>query len=437
MRGLMYFLIGLSLLFLLSCGAQEREANITTPEEYNTLDEVAAFIAHDLTSPLATDSRITVMNFKASEQDVPSELIELLSNEIVNAMINEARVMVLDRDFMDMILEEHKMQLAGITEEESVQIGKLMGADYVLTGQVLLVGEEYNVYARIIDVQTSKIVASCKKGFRWEERKREKQPEVRTEEKVRVPSELEKEFNRENLVELTRTLYKSRVIVSTGILDIPRIMLSQFRERLIVGFDLGRLFLRRKEANIRLIEMKRVIGELHVSKSGIESRNMKYLIVGRTLILVMPELTHPEYTFLELELGREKRKYKLADLLRHVVQFREIPPSRELYRSSHPMIPIKTIVLRYVREKEAILEITLKSNSFGVLLLEFPQIGKVVGIDLLLARLQPEEKPPKFLTLIPVRDGLKLIFKGIDIQRSNMIISFVYRGKKIRLCEIP
>ena len=145
MRGLMYSLVSLSLLFLLSCGAQEREANITTPEEYNTLDEVAAFIAHDLTSSLATDSRITVMNFKASEQDVPSELIELLSNEIVNAMINEARVMVLDRDFMDMILEEHKMQLAGITEEESVQIGKLMGADYVLTGQVLLVGEEYNV----------------------------------------------------------------------------------------------------------------------------------------------------------------------------------------------------------------------------------------------------------------------------------------------------
>ncbi|MCD6462426.1 MAG: hypothetical protein J7L52_01860 [Thermotogae bacterium] len=437
MRGLMYFLVSLSLLFLLSCGAQEREANITTPEEHNTLDEVAAFIARDLTSSLATDSRITVMNFKASEQDVPSELIELLSNEIVNAMINEARVMVLDRDFMDMILEEHKMQLAGITEEESVQIGKLMGADYVLTGQVLLVGEEYNVYARIIDVQTSKIVASCKKGFRWEERKREKQPEMRTEEKARVPSELEKEFNRESLVELTRTLYKSRVIVSTGILDIPRIMLSQFRERLIVGFDLGKLFLRKREANIRLIEMKRVIGELRVSKSGIESRNMKYLIVGRTLILVMPELTHPEYTFLELELGREKRKYKLADLLRRVVQFREIPPSRELYRSSHPIIPIKTIVLRYVGEKEAILEITLKSNSFGVLLLEFPQIGKVVGIDLLLTRLQPEEKTPKFLTLIPVRDGLKLIFKGIDIQRLNMVISFVYRGKKIRLCEIP
>ena len=429
MRGLMYFLVSLSLLFLLSCGAQEREANITTPEEHNTLDEVAAFIARDLTSSLATDSRITVMNFKASEQDVPSELIELLSNEIVNAMINEARVMVLDRDFMDMILEEHKMQLAGITEEESVQIGKLMGADYVLTGQVLLVGEEYNVYARIIDVQTSKIVASCKKGFRWEERKREKQPEMRTEEKARVPSELEKEFNRESLVELTRTLYKSRVIVSTGILDIPRIMLSQFRERLIVGFDLGKLFLRKREANIRLIEMKRVIGELRVSKSGIESRNMKYLIVGRTLILVMPELTHPEYTFLELELGREKRKYKLADLLRRVVQFREIPPSRELYRSSHPIIPIKTIVLRYVGEKEAILEITLKSNSFGVLL--------VVGIDLLLTRLQPEEKTPKFLTLIPVRDGLKLIFKGIDIQRLNMVISFVYRGKKIRLCEIP
>lgn len=64
-----------------------------------------------------------------------------------------------ERLFLEEVLEEQNLMLAGVIDEDQApEIGKIYGVDAILTGSVMLVGDEISVTGRIINVTTGTVM---------------------------------------------------------------------------------------------------------------------------------------------------------------------------------------------------------------------------------------------------------------------------------------
>ncbi len=71
---------------------------------------------------------------------------------------------VIERARLNELLTEQRLALSGRVEESSaVEVGKLLGAQYVFTGQVASIGDNLRTDIRAVDVETSEIVSVLKK----------------------------------------------------------------------------------------------------------------------------------------------------------------------------------------------------------------------------------------------------------------------------------
>jgi TolB-like protein len=71
---------------------------------------------------------------------------------------------VIERSRLNDLLTEQKLALSGRVEESSaVEVGKLLGAQYVFTGQVASIGDNLRTDIRAVDVETSEVVSVLKK----------------------------------------------------------------------------------------------------------------------------------------------------------------------------------------------------------------------------------------------------------------------------------
>ena len=70
---------------------------------------------------------------------------------------------VMSRDYIrEQVLEEQKFQLLGLTDEESaVELGKILNADYIVTGAFSVFQETLQVNARCIEIETGEIVSQA------------------------------------------------------------------------------------------------------------------------------------------------------------------------------------------------------------------------------------------------------------------------------------
>lgn len=72
---------------------------------------------------------------------------------------------VLERQNLQSLLQEQRLALSGRVDESSaVEIGKLLGVQYVITGGVVSMGNQLRVDIRATDVETSEVVATLKKN---------------------------------------------------------------------------------------------------------------------------------------------------------------------------------------------------------------------------------------------------------------------------------
>lgn len=70
---------------------------------------------------------------------------------------------LVDRSNLQQIMEELRLQLSGvISQESSVEIGELLGAQLILTAEVHSVDEEYQVFLKLLRVETGEILSITK-----------------------------------------------------------------------------------------------------------------------------------------------------------------------------------------------------------------------------------------------------------------------------------
>ncbi|MFB0516252.1 MAG: DUF2380 domain-containing protein [Candidatus Neomarinimicrobiota bacterium] len=82
-----------------------------------------------------------------------------LSNRLRNELFKLGTFEVVDRGMMETILSEQDFQMAGCTSDEClVQVGRLIGAQQMVGGSVSKVGKTFSVSARVVDVETGKLL---------------------------------------------------------------------------------------------------------------------------------------------------------------------------------------------------------------------------------------------------------------------------------------
>jgi len=119
-----------------------------------TLEEVIKNAARDLEEALPQGTMIAVLNFASPSPAFSEYVIEELTGE----MVNGRKLTIVDRNSLSLIREELNLQLSGDVSDESAQaIGKMLGAQSIVSGSLANVGAYQRFRIRVISVETAAI----------------------------------------------------------------------------------------------------------------------------------------------------------------------------------------------------------------------------------------------------------------------------------------
>ena len=94
------------------------------------------------------------------DKRIESELSLPLTDRIREIFVNSNQYQVIDRNTIDLVIEEQKFQLSDLVDaERTVKIGKLLGAQFIVTGNLTKIENLNTMSLRIIDVETGVIVS--------------------------------------------------------------------------------------------------------------------------------------------------------------------------------------------------------------------------------------------------------------------------------------
>ncbi len=106
---------------------------------------------------------IAVVDFTDLQGHV-SELGRFIAEEMSGNMTSQSQAFdVLDRNHIKKLLEEQKLSMSGLMDPSAIKkIGKLAGADVIITGTITPFGDSIRVSCKAIDTETAKVIGSAR-----------------------------------------------------------------------------------------------------------------------------------------------------------------------------------------------------------------------------------------------------------------------------------
>jgi TolB-like protein len=97
---------------------------------------------------------VAVLNFTSPSESFSDYVIE----ELIGELLQGRKVTVVDRRSIALIMGEMKFQYSGYVSDESIQsIGKMLGAQSIVSGSLTDMGTNYRFRIRIVSVETARI----------------------------------------------------------------------------------------------------------------------------------------------------------------------------------------------------------------------------------------------------------------------------------------
>ena len=114
---------------------------------HEAIEQAAERIAADL-RPV---SRVAVIAFESTNDSVSAHILE----EIAGALFDR-NIEVADRQSLEHVMAELDFQMSGyVSDESALSIGKFLGAQLVITGQLRYLGDTYRLQVNAVNVEDS------------------------------------------------------------------------------------------------------------------------------------------------------------------------------------------------------------------------------------------------------------------------------------------
>ena len=117
--------------------------------------------------------RVAVLDFSSfmmGEGGASVNLGKAISAMLVTEFASREGLQVVERQEISALLDEQDLAFSGrIDEANAIAIGKLLGVQYVLVGQVTSIVDNLRMDIRAVDVETSEIVSVLKKSDKTSE----------------------------------------------------------------------------------------------------------------------------------------------------------------------------------------------------------------------------------------------------------------------------
>ncbi|MBN2278941.1 MAG: hypothetical protein JXQ65_00010 [Candidatus Marinimicrobia bacterium] len=116
---------------------------------------------------LYAQTPIAVLDFLSN--GLSGQEAQALTDRFRNELFQYKNFDIMERAYMEEILDEQGFQLSGCTSDECViEAGKLVGVEQMVGGSISRVGETFTIAARIISVETGKILNTASYDYTGE-----------------------------------------------------------------------------------------------------------------------------------------------------------------------------------------------------------------------------------------------------------------------------
>jgi len=121
---------------------------------YKTLDQAIKEAAERIDKQIAAGTKIAILNFNSSSDQFSTYVIDELTANFLDTRL----LIVIDRKEIDLIRGELEFQLSGEVSDESMQeLGRILGAQTIVSGSLMEIGDSYRIVIRALSVQTATV----------------------------------------------------------------------------------------------------------------------------------------------------------------------------------------------------------------------------------------------------------------------------------------
>jgi hypothetical protein len=146
--------------FMLFTGGTSAAAQ--SPFQVDPLDAAIREASNYLNGNIPRGNKTVFLNITSDYPDLSEYILSLLSENAVNDKIFS----VVDRGQIDSIRAELSFQMSGDVDDNSARsIGKMLGAQSIVSGAVSKIGSLYRLQVKAINVQTAEVKGQWSKNF--------------------------------------------------------------------------------------------------------------------------------------------------------------------------------------------------------------------------------------------------------------------------------
>jgi predicted nucleic acid-binding protein len=142
--------------------AASKPSRPSTPQyESNSVEGSLERAADKLMEKIPSKSRIAIVYVTSND----SEVTEYIANELEFIMVENGLTMI-DRSQLDRIRKEQNFQLSGdVDDDQAISIGKIAGANIIITGAVTGTGNLRRLRLRALDTQTAQVLTAASERY--------------------------------------------------------------------------------------------------------------------------------------------------------------------------------------------------------------------------------------------------------------------------------
>ncbi|MDR1445822.1 MAG: CsgG/HfaB family protein, partial [Treponema sp.] len=119
-----------------------------------SLDEAIKTCGEEISDRFEESAKIAVLNFSSSSEAMSAYVID----ELNTVLVNDGRLTVLSRRDLDLIREEIDFNDSGeVSNQSAQQIGRMLGAQFIVNGSLGIVGGNYRFVGQVLEVETAAI----------------------------------------------------------------------------------------------------------------------------------------------------------------------------------------------------------------------------------------------------------------------------------------